>query len=473
MKNPEVEKIKMPFVPDSVWLLGHVFYELALFSAIGYLIIGVDEIAIDLIWLGTCVLQRIHGDRRNPHRSVDRLPQKTNPEWFAVFIPARDESAVIGQMLDGAFRSYLEQRVHIFVGCYPDDPRTIEIARRYEGEKLSVVVLKHSDPSTKAECLNELYLTIKEHECRFGRKFAGFVLHDAEDVIHRHEIDVFDAFVDRYGMIQLPVVPLQDENSRWISGHYCDEFAEAHAKRMIVRQVLGAALPSAGVGCMIRRDAVEALAELGKGRPFAEDSVTEDYEVGLRIVDLGFNSAFLRIAAPGDYGIVATTAHFPASLKDSIRQKTRWVAGISLAAWDRIGWGRGWIEKWMRMRDRASLVSAVVSMSGYIAALLGGILFIDHAVQQWRPDPFDKSILTMVEINGLILIWRLCFRFLFVARLYGRSEGRWSVPRIAVSSVVAILSAWFALSVYLEERYTGKVKWAKTAHKYPSPNISE
>ncbi len=461
----------MPLVPDSIWLLRQIFYELALFSAIGYLIIGVDEIAIDLIWLGTLASQRVYGDRRNSHRSMDCLPTKAIPDWFAVFIPARDESEVIGQMLDGAFQSYFKQRVHIFVGCYPDDPRTIEIARRYQGEKLSVVVLKHSNPSTKAECLNELYLTIKDHECRFERRFAGFVLHDAEDVIDCHEINVFDAFVDRYGMIQLPVIPLPDENSRWIAGHYCDEFAEAHGKRMIVRQALGAALPSAGVGCMIRRDAIEALASLGNGRPFAEESVTEDYEVGLRIADLGFNSAFLRIASPGDFGIVATRAHFPGNLKDSVKQKTRWVSGISLAAWDRMGWGRGCIEKWMRLRDRASLVSAVVSTSGYIAAILGGILFIDHAVQQWRPDPFDKTIFTLVEINGLLLAWRLGLRFFFVAGLYGRREAGRSVPRIAVSSVVAILSTALAVSVYRQERRTGNVKWAKTAHKYPTSNI--
>lgn len=458
--------------PDSVWLLGHVFHELALFSAIGYLIIGVDEIAIDLIWLGTRVWQRIFGDRDNSQSAVDCLLQKANPEWFAVFIPARDESAVIGQMLDGAFRSYARHRVHMFVGCYPDDPQTIEIAKRYAGERLSVVVLKHSNPSTKAECLNELYLTIKEHECQFDRRFSGFVLHDAEDVIDRDEITVFDAFVDRFGMIQLPVIPLPDEGSRWIGGHYCDEFAEAHGKRMIVRQALGAALPSAGVGCMIRRDAIQALAGLGNGRPFAEDSLTEDYEVGLRIVDLGFNSAFLRIVAPGEYGVVATKAHFPASLKDSVRQKTRWVSGISLAAWDRMGWGRGCVEKWMRLRDRASLVSAVVSMSGYIAVILGCALLIDHAIQQGRPNPFDNTILNLVKINGLILVWRLGFRFLFVARVYGRRQGSWSVPRIVVSSLVAILSTSLAVIAYLKERHTGKVKWAKTVHKYPTTNTS-
>lgn len=71
---------------------------------------------------------------------------------------------------------------------------------------------------------------------------------------------------------------------------------------MIARQFIGAALPSAGVGCMFRRDAIAALAARNGGEPFPEDSLTEDYELGLRLGELGFASAFIVEAdssAPG------------------------------------------------------------------------------------------------------------------------------------------------------------------------------
>ena len=46
--------------------------------------------------------------------------------------------------------------------------------------------------------------------------------------------------------------------------------AEAHGKELVVREAIGAGLPSAGVGCAIARDALAALAEQdGGGRSTA------------------------------------------------------------------------------------------------------------------------------------------------------------------------------------------------------------
>ena len=45
-----------------------------------------------------------------------------------------------------------------------------------------------------------------------------------------------------------------------LGSHYCEEFAEAHGKAMVVRDWLGAGLPGAGVGCAAARAALERLA---------------------------------------------------------------------------------------------------------------------------------------------------------------------------------------------------------------------
>ena len=84
------------------------------------------------------------------------------------------------------------------------------------------------------------------------------MLHDAEDVVHRFELRIFDGLIDRAAVIQLPVLPLIDRQSRWIGGHYCDEFAEAHVKELVVREAVGAAIPLAGVGCAIERRALSS-----------------------------------------------------------------------------------------------------------------------------------------------------------------------------------------------------------------------
>ena len=192
------------------------------------------------------------------------------------------------------------------------------------------------------------------------------MLHDAEDVVHRFELRIFDGLIDRAAVIQLPVLPLLDPHSRWISGHYCDEFAEAHIKELVVREAVGAAIPLAGVGCAIARRPLAQLAALQDGKPFAGSSMTEDYEVGLRLGALGLKTMFVRIPAqPGERGVVASRGHFPATLGGAVRQKARWLGGIALAGWDRLGWSGGLGERWMRMRDRRGPLAALLLLAAY------------------------------------------------------------------------------------------------------------
>src|SRR4029079_9336105 len=140
---------------------------------------------------------------------------------------------------------------------------------------------------------------------------------------------VCDLLSGRAAVIQLPVLPLPDPHSRWIGGHYCDEFAEAHTKELVVREAVGAAIPLAGVGCAIARTPLARLAAMHEGRPFAGSSLTEDYEKGTRIRALGLKTMFVRLPArPGERGIVASRGHFPATLGSAVRQKARWLGGV-------------------------------------------------------------------------------------------------------------------------------------------------
>src|SRR5215213_7243648 len=171
----------------------------------------------------------------------------------------------------------------IFVGHYRNDPATAAAIASVADPRIEAVEVEADGPTTKADCLNHLYDALVAYETDNGRSAKAVVLHDAEDVVHPYELRLFDGLIDRAAVIQLPVLPLPDPNSRWVGGHYCDEFAEAHIKELVVREAVGAAIPLAGVGCAIVRKSLARLAAMQDGRPFAVASMTEDYEVGLRI----------------------------------------------------------------------------------------------------------------------------------------------------------------------------------------------
>ena len=85
-------------------------------------------------------------------------------------------------------------------------------------------------------------------------------------------------------------------------------------KELVVREAVGAAIPLAGVGCAIERVALSRLAARFDGRPFAGASMTEDYEMGLRLGAIGIKTMFVRLPLePGSRAVVASRGHFPAN----------------------------------------------------------------------------------------------------------------------------------------------------------------
>lgn len=441
-----------------------IMHELALFAAIWFLVGAIDELLVDLIWL-LCMESRRVASRGAWSLKFDDLPA-SGDHRFAVFIPAWKEADVIGPMLRAAERAYAGDNVHVFVGCYPNDSETRKAISAEERDGLSLVIVDRDGPTTKAHCLNNLYEALQRHEERTGLAFAGAVLHDAEDVISPDEARVFSAFVDRYAMVQLPVVPLIDRCSRWIGGHYCDEFAESHSRAQVAREALGAGLPGAGVGCVFRRDALKALEEKGGGKPFAEDSITEDYECGLKLRDMGFRAAFVRVGEAGDPGFVCTRSHFPETFIAAVKQKSRWVIGISLAGWDRLGWGRGLAENWMRLRDRRALIVSAVLLTAYVDLAIGLTIFATGEVAGVPFPKLDPALLALVEFNGAVLVWRLALRGYFTGRIYGWREGLRAVPRALVSNAVGITATIWGLYRYAQMLAKRQVEWDKTSHKF-------
>ncbi len=62
-----------------------------------------------------------------------------------------------------------------------------------------------------------------------------------------------------------------------------DEFAELHAKDILVREAIARQVPSAGVGTCFSRRAVMALLADGEGVAFDVQSLTEDHDIGIRL----------------------------------------------------------------------------------------------------------------------------------------------------------------------------------------------
>lgn len=449
-------------------------HEVMLFAAIGLTIGGLDELAIDIAYIVRSVWRRIAVYSRHEVMTTATLPLPEKPGRMAVFVPAWHEADVIGPMLWTALQKWGEGTYRIFVGTYPNDAETIaRVAALAEHDPRIILVVNTRDgPTTKADCLNALWAAMLREEIAEGADFKAIVLHDAEDVVHPDELRLLDRMIDRFDLVQIPVVPLRSQQSQWVSGHYGDEFAESHGKYLVVREALGAAVPSAGVGCAIRRDALAALAEYQGGHPFDAQSLTEDYELGLRLSERGCRGVFVRMNDANGQP-VCSRGHFPETLTDAVRQKARWTVGISLSGWDRLGWAGGPVERWMRLRDRAAALSALVLFAAYLGGVGWAAIWSIQLLGDLPITPVPPLLTRLLAFTSLLMAWRLAVRAWFIGRAYGWRQALLSVPRTLVANLIAIMAARRALGAYIRLLRGAPLTWDKTRHRFPDVSPSE
>jgi adsorption protein B len=443
--------------------------ELLGIAAVAIALFSIDDLIVDAVFLCRLAVRRVTVYRRHSRARAENF-SLANPGRMAIFVPAWDEAAVIGAMLRDLTARLEHPAYRVFVGVYPNDPATRAAVVGVGDARIVVVACARAGPTTKADCLNHLWTALLVDEARHG-SFKAIVLHDAEDVVDALELRVFDQLIPRLTMVQLPVVPLVDPGSRWIGGHYMDEFAENHVKDMAVREALGAAVPSAGVACAIERGMLGRIADAAGGAPFDASCLTEDYELGIKIKALGGRGALVRIVGPN--GVVATREHFPGDLEGALRQKSRWLLGIALGGWDRLGWPSGWADRFMMVRDRKTILAALMAALGY---LVGVLVMIDTALVATVPAmahfaplvPRGNWIAALIMFTTAVLTWRLGMRAILSGHVNGWREGLRSIPRTVAGNAINAIAATRATTRYLSmRRGRTALVWDKTAHRFP------
>ncbi len=453
-------------------------HELLLFAGVFFLIGAVDEICMDLAW----VWLRLTGRARTgilPAGPAGTIAGQEDCTALAgpaaIFVPAWQEAGVIGTTIDHMLSVWPQTALRVYVGCYANDRATIEAVTMSAAResRLRLVIHDRIGPTTKADCLNRLYQALRDDEQRGGYRARMVVIHDAEDMVDPAGLGLLDHAMNDADLAQLPVLPLPQQHSPWVGSHYCEEFAEAHGKAMVVRDALRAGMPLAGVGCAIGRKALSALARNKQdGMPFAADCLTEDYELGLGISAMGGNARFLRYRHANGT-LVATRAYFPARLDSAVRQKTRWIHGIAFQGWDRLGWHGRPAEIWMRIRDRRGPLTALVLAMAYALLVVVTIGWLLNLAGMGHGIDLTPELRAILILNFASFVWRVAWRYGFTAREYGGAEGLRAIVRIPLANVIAIMAGRRALMAYARALTGQMPQWDKTHHHaHPAQIIS-
>jgi adsorption protein B len=435
-----------------------------------------DDLLFDAAFWWTYI-QRATGVRK-PAVTLDDLFDASQ-QRIAIFVPCWHEHDVIDRMVQYAAKQIRYDRFDILVGVYPNDEATVEAVRRAGRAHPNVhaVINDKPGPTTKAQNLNCVYRAMKQLEG--DDPFRIIVLHDTEDIIHPLSMRLYNALIPASDMVQIPVFPLERPWYELIAWTYADEFSKNHSKDMLLRQRLGAFVPSAGVGTAIAREALESVAASSHDL-FPEGALTEDYQFALRLHERGFNTTFVnerlspqrrgRPATAAAY--VATREYFPDTLAAAVRQKSRWVAGICLQSWSEIGWTGNWATRYALYRDRKGLAANLAAFFGYLVLAAAVPLYVYHAFvpQAFVPaignEAWKWTLLEFVLAGTLVqVVQTACF----VSWVYGPLEGLLSIPRTPLATVINGLASIRAVYTFAEAKIKRRpLRWAKTEHVFPT-----
>lgn len=465
---------------------------LALVLAVVICISGLDDLFIDVVYWLRRLWRGLTVYRRHPRMDPELLRQ-ADEKPLAIMVPAWQEHGVIDRMAELAATTLDYENYHIFVGTYPNDPQTQtdveKVCARFPN--VHKVVGARPGPTSKADCLNNVLDAIMQFEQRAGIQFEGFILHDSEDVLCPMELRLFNHLVGRKDLIQLPVYPLPRPWHDFTSGHYLDEFAESHGKDILVREALVGQVPSAGVGTCFSRRAMMALLTHGCGIAFDVKSLTEDYDIGLRLKAMGMEEIFVRFPmdpmgrggrSPDHVGgghsaressVICVREYFPTVTRAAIRQKSRWIIGIIYQGFKTMGWSKHWGLNYFLWRDRKGVIT---NFAGLLATLLLLQLLVLWLYQRVVPDSyqflsiFDDSdwLGPLLVLNLALLGNRALQRIYFVSGYYGFKQGLLSVPRLAWGNVINFFANWRALMQTLRAQDVRRIAWAKTDHDFPT-----
>lgn len=450
-----------------IWMIG---------TALLCLLVMLDDMFVDVLalfvkaWPGKITQDEF--DRMNG------LDQKR----IAIVIANWHESDVLERMVAGNIKNIDYQNYEIILGVYPNDFETkrVAIAAEKKYRNVRVIVNEMNGPTSKGQMINQMVRNIDNYNRSFkSRPYDIVITHDAEDVIHRYALKLINLRSLESDFIQIPVFSLETPLSKLTAGIYMDEFTDSHTKNLLVRDHYKAGVPSAGVGTAVSRSAISKLLEFQNGYFLKENTLTEDYFLGLTCYDLNIKAHFIAEyfeyvdAKTGELtrDYVATRELFPQKMKASIKQKTRWIMGICLQSFEQESrTSKNLFGAYFLWRDRKGLWSAPLFVSTLIFTVyfLGAFL-ITGVWPRLEHEPYNDILVFLMWTNLVVAVLRIVERFILVSKVYNFATASLVPVRWVLSNFINNIATFNAVYQWTRSKIKGEApKWSKTDHIIPA-----
>ncbi len=200
---------------------------------------------------------------------------------------------------------------------------------------------------------------------------------------------------------------------------------------------------------------------------FNDENLTEDYELGFRFHQLGLKMGFFNVMldSHNESTRISTAEFFPNRFWPSVKQRSRWIAGICLQNWKAHKWKGDLTAKYFMFRDRKPLFSifgAFLSNAIFLYILFVVVCNVFKIVDVDFVINSSSVLWYLIVANLFFMVSRTVHRFAFTYNWYGFRFGFFSMVRLVVDTFVNFFAVLRSLKVYRQTK--SKVVWDSTTH---------
>lgn len=240
-----------------------------------------------------------------------------NKHKYAILIPARNEEAVIGNLLNSIKRQdYPEELITVFVVADNCTDNTAKVAR----DKGAVCYERFNDnEKTKGFALKYLFECIDKD---YGiESFEGYFVFDSDNLLNKDYVTRMNEAFDEGVKIITSYRNTKNFDENWIASTYALHWLRSIRNNHRARSVLRLATNIQGTGFLFANELVKdgwKYTSLTEDRAFTADAVAHGYQISYCDAAMFYDEQ-------------------PVKLKIAIRQRIRWSKG-HLIAFLETGW---------------------------------------------------------------------------------------------------------------------------------------
>ncbi|MEP6756416.1 MAG: glycosyltransferase family 2 protein [Chthonomonadales bacterium] len=225
---------------------------------------------------------------------------------FCLLIPAHNEELILGEVLDRLQQvEYPRDLWTVFVIADNCTDSTADVAKTHGAEPM---VRNNPDEIGKGYALDWAIQQLLVDK----RNFNAFLILDADSILSPNFLHVMNRAIEKGSVAMQGYYGVLNVHDSWRTKLMAVALALAHYVKPIGRRTLGLSDGLKGNGMCFTREALTRV-------PWSGESVTEDIEYTLRLVDAGIRIDFLPQAI--------VQAQMPTTGKQATTQRQRWEGG--------------------------------------------------------------------------------------------------------------------------------------------------